>query len=102
LADELLEDESVRSAFLNLPFGVVAVGLVVRGFAGYFLERGGVLGPAQVPALSFGPISVAPFALATLERLALFVAASLAVSVCGILVVSYITDREAVGELSSP
>ncbi|MDZ7746977.1 MAG: DUF373 family protein [Halobacteriales archaeon] len=102
LADELLENESVRSALLNLPFGVVAVGLVVRGFAGYFLERGDVLGPAQVPALSFGPISLASFELATIERLALFVVASLAVSVCGIIFVSYIADRETAGELPSP
>ncbi|MFB6175941.1 MAG: DUF373 family protein [Halobaculum sp.] len=39
LLDELLRDEGVRTPYLNLPFGVGAVGLVVRGFAGWFLER---------------------------------------------------------------
>ncbi|MFB6117132.1 DUF373 family protein [Halosegnis sp.] len=102
LVDELLGDGGVGSALLNLPFGVVAVGLVVRGFAAYFLERGDVVGPAQVPALSAGPVSVAPFALGGLERLAAFVFASIAVSVAGVIVTSYLTDRSVPPEFQSP
>ncbi|MFC7235648.1 DUF373 family protein [Halosegnis marinus] len=102
LADELLADEGVRSALLNLPFGVAAVGLVVRGFAAYFLERGGEIGVARIPELTLGPVTVAAFPLGGLERLALFVFASLVVSVGGVVFASYVAGREIPADLQSP
>ena len=102
LADELLADEGVRSAMVNLPFGVVAVGLVVRGFTAYFLERGSLIGPASVPRLSFGPLTVEAFRLAGLERLAAFVFLSLAVSIGGVAVASYVTGRELPVDIQNP
>jgi putative membrane protein len=102
LVDELLGDEGVRSALLNLPFGVVAVGLVVRGFTAYFLERGGVVGPAVVPRLTLGPVTVEAFALGGLERLAVFVFVSLAVSVGGVVFASYVNGRDLPADLQNP
>ncbi|MFB6113535.1 MAG: DUF373 family protein, partial [Halodesulfurarchaeum sp.] len=39
LLDEIIQNDRVRNSYLNLPFGVLAVGVVVRGFSGYFIER---------------------------------------------------------------
>jgi len=41
LLDELIRDEGIRTPYLNLPFVIAAVALVVRGFAGYFLAQEG-------------------------------------------------------------
>lgn len=78
LLDEVIRDEGVRSHFLNLPFVAVAVGLVVRGFAGYFLEQEGILGPLVVAEVAFAPN----------QRLAVFIALGIAVSLVGVKVAS--------------
>jgi putative membrane protein len=78
LLDEVIRDEGVRSHFLNLPFVAVAVGLVVRGFAGYFLEQEGILGPLVVADVAFAPN----------QRLAVFIALGIAVSLVGVKVAS--------------
>lgn len=95
LLDELLDNEGVRSALLNLPFGVVAVGLVVRGFAAYFLERGNVIEPLTIPSLSVGALSVSRFTLSIWERLAVFVVAGVVLSLVGVQFASYVSGREA-------
>ncbi|SDY27588.1 putative membrane protein [Halopenitus persicus] len=76
LLDELIRDEGIRSHFLNLPFVAVAVGLVVRGFAGYFLEQEGLL-----PPLSAGGVVVSPT-----QRLALFIVGGVVVSLLGVAI----------------
>lgn len=95
LLDELLDNEGVRSALLNLPFGVVAVGLVVRGFAAYFLERGNVIEPLTIPSLSVGALSVSRFTLSIWERLAVFVVTGVVLSLVGVQFASYVSGREA-------
>jgi putative membrane protein len=84
--DEAIQEESVPSAFLNLPFFAVAVGLVVRGFSGYFLERGDVLESIQVPPVELGAVTVEGFWLQAGERLAVFVLAGILVSIVGVQV----------------
>ncbi|QLH80392.1 DUF373 family protein [Halosimplex pelagicum] len=90
LLDELIRRESVRSAYLNLPFGAVAVGLVVRGFSAYFLELADVFEPYRVQPIDVGPIA---FEGATLEppgtRLALFILAGVLVSLAGVRFAAY-------------
>ncbi len=93
LIDELLADEGVGSALLNLPFGVVSVGLVVRGFSAYFLERAGVIAPLTVPPLTLGPVSVAGLTLSIWSRLAVFVVAGIAVSLVGVRFATYVSGR---------
>ncbi|WP_280536747.1 DUF373 family protein [Halopenitus sp. POP-27] len=78
LLDELIRDEGIRSHFLNLPFVAVAVGLVVRGFAGYFLEQERLL-----PPLSAGGIVISPT-----QRLALFIVGGIVVSLLGVALAS--------------
>jgi len=98
LLDELIEADRIPRPYLNLPFGVVALGLVVRGFAGYFLERENVL-----PHLRAFGVTVQPT-----ERLALFVVSAIVVSLVGVRVAAKVShdypdddaeadaDREAV------
>jgi putative membrane protein len=83
LLDELIDSDRVPRPYLNLPFGVVALGLVVRGFAGYFLEREGVLGNLRLFGLT----------VPATERLALFVVSAIVVSLVGVRVAANVADH---------
>lgn len=82
--DEWLHNDRVRTASLNLPFVVVAIGFVVRGFAAYFLERAGVIAPLRVPPMSFGVISIRGFTITGDIRLVAFVLAGVLISLLGV------------------
>jgi putative membrane protein len=95
LLDELIDADRIPRPYLNLPFGVIALGLVVRGFAGYFLEREDVLAHLQVASVTIQPT----------ERLALFVVTAIVVSLVGVRIAAKVahdypgeeeTDAEAV------
>ncbi|MGB9963751.1 DUF373 family protein [Halobacterium hubeiense] len=98
LFDEFIRRESVRTSFLNLPFGVLAVGLVVRGFSAYFMELAGELDPVSVPATDFGALSVDGFVLTPEQRLAAFVVAGVLVSVVGIRVATRFSGVDVDGD----
>ncbi len=83
LLDELIGSERVRPPYLNLPFGVVAVGLVVRGFSGYFLQREG----PPSPPVAFGGAALTPT-----QRLAVFIVAGLVVSLVGVRVTASVRE----------
>jgi putative membrane protein len=83
LLDELIESDRIPRPYLNLPFGVVALGLVVRGFAGYFLEREAVLGNLRLAGV---PVPAT-------ERLALFVVSAIVVSLIGVRVAANVADH---------
>jgi len=84
LIDDAIGDDPIRRSSLNLPFVAVAVGLICRGFAGYFLERVAAVPPATVPALKLGPLSLAAVQLSRGVRLALFILAGIVVSLAGV------------------
>lgn len=84
LLDEAIHDEPLPTAALNLPFGVIALGLIVRGFAAYFLQRSGVIDHSAVPPVDVGVVSVEAFVLSPLQRLAVFVVAGVVVSLVGV------------------
>lgn len=86
LFDEFIRHEEVRTSFLNLPFGVLAVGLVVRGFSAYFMELADELDAVAVPAAEVGALSIEGFVLSPEERLAAFVVAGVLVSIIGLRV----------------
>ena len=92
LVDELLRDEDVRASFMNLPFGVVAIGLVVRGFAGYFLQRAGVDDSLVIPPMEMGPFTFTGLSFSVGTRLVLFVAGGIFVSLFGVRFASYVSD----------
>ena len=78
LLDELIRDEGIRTPYLNLPFVIVAVALVVRGFAGYFLAQEAVLSSFEVMGVAVSPG----------EQLAAFIVAGIVVSLVGVKVAS--------------
>jgi putative membrane protein len=102
LLDELLAEEGIRSSFLNLPFGVVAVGLVVRGFSAYFLERAGEIAPLSIPAVELGPVSVEGIVFSVWTRLALFVLSGILISLVGVRFASYVNESDVEEGLSGP
>ncbi|MFC7173449.1 DUF373 family protein [Haloplanus litoreus] len=83
LLDELIDSDRIPRPYLNLPFGVVALGLVVRGFAGYFLEREGVLANLRLVGVT----------VPATERLALFVVTAIVVSLVGVRVAANVADH---------
>lgn len=84
LLDEYIEQERIPTAYLNLPFAVIALGLVVRGFAGWFLEREGMLDQLMLFGYAFG----------STQRLALFVVGGLLVSVLGVKIAANLSQEE--------
>ena len=92
LIDELLAEQPVSTALMNLPFGVVAIGLVVRGFSGYLLERAGVFEPFVVPSFEAGPVAVEGFAVSIWGRLAIYIVAGVVVSLLGVAFTSQMND----------
>jgi len=99
LLDELLRRDGVRNAYLNLPFGVVAVGLVVRGVSGYFLERAGVFASVSVSSVDLGVVSIEGFTLAPGTRLAVFLIAGIVVSLVGVRFAAYFSETNIEEEL---
>lgn len=91
LTDELIRDDHTRRPYLNLPFLVIAVGLVVRGFAGYFLAQGGAIEPVTVFDIGISPA----------QRLTVFIFVGLLVSLAGVLIAAKIRG-EPVGEPIQP
>lgn len=90
LLDETIGDEPVAGSSLNLPFGVIALGIVVRGFSAYFLQRSDVIAPTTIPPLDVGVLSVEGFVLSPIQRLAVFVVAGVVVSLVGVRAATYL------------
>lgn len=101
LLDELIRNEGLRSAYLNLPFGVVAVGLVIRGVTGYFLERAAVFASVTVSSFEYGPFAVDGFTLSPSARLALFLIAGILVSLIGVRFAAYVSGTNVQEELAT-
>lgn len=93
LSDEAIQGEGVGAALVNLPFVAVAVGVVLRGVSGYFLERAGLLGPLEVPWIALWGVGAETLALIPRVRLALFLIAGIVVSLVGVRVGSYVTGE---------
>jgi putative membrane protein len=81
LADEAIQNERIRPAYLNLPFGVVAV------------ERAGLLASVVVPEMNLGVVSVNSVVLGAEQRLALFVILGVVVSLVGIRVAASLSGE---------
>ncbi|MFB6254718.1 MAG: DUF373 family protein [Halobacteriaceae archaeon] len=100
LLDDAIQNNRLRSSYLNLPFGVVAVGFVIRGFSGYFLQRATIIGPFTIPQLHFSVITIQSVSLTAEERLALFVIIGIIISIVGIRIATYLAGTEFDGDRS--
>ncbi|MFW5965233.1 MAG: DUF373 family protein, partial [Halodesulfurarchaeum sp.] len=98
LVDEFLRADRVRAASLNLPFGALAIGLIVRGFAGYFLERAALIESIAISPTRLGAITIRGLTLPAEHRLAVFVLVALLVSVVGIWLSSRYAGERAPAE----
>ena len=78
LLDELIRDEGIRTPYLNLPFVIAAVALVVRGFAGYFLAQEAIHEPLSMYGMAMTPV----------QQLAAFIVGGIVVSLVGVKVAS--------------
>jgi putative membrane protein len=94
LLDELIRREGLRSAYLNLPFGAVAVGLVVRGFSGFLLELTADFGSFTLPAMAVGALAFEGHTFQPGTRLAMFIVAGIVVSLLGYRFAAYVSSRE--------
>jgi putative membrane protein len=94
LLDEFIRDDDLGGAYVNLPFVAVAVGLAVRGFSAYFLERSGVFDRVRVPSTELGPLSVDGFPLSPGAHLGLFILASILISLVGVRVAAYVSGTD--------
>jgi putative membrane protein len=94
LLDELIQQDDLGSAYVNLPFVAIAVGLAVRGFSVYFLERSGAFAPARIPPTQLGPITFDGLALSPGTHLALFILASILISLVGVRVAAYVSGSD--------
>jgi len=94
LIDELIRDDEVRSGYVNLPFVAIAVGLAVRGFSVYFLERSGAFEAVSIPATEAGPVALDGVTLASGTHLALFILASILISLVGVRVAAYVSGSD--------
>ena len=88
LLDELIREEGVRTPYLNLPFGLGALGLVVRGFAGWFLER----------RAGRTHLVVFDVTLSATQRLAAFIVLGIVLAVVGFRVASRVS-RESLDDV---
>jgi len=73
LLDELLAAETVHTPYLNLPFALLSVGIVVRGFTGYAFET---------------ELTVGPAILTPAQRLVVYIVIGVLVSLIGVRVTS--------------
>ena len=78
LLDELIGDEGIRTQYLNLPFVIAAVALVVRGFAGYFLAQEAIHEPLSAYGMAMTPV----------QQLAAFIVGGIVVSLVGVKIAS--------------
>ncbi|WP_411962785.1 DUF373 family protein [Haloferax sp. YSMS24] len=84
LLDELIGNDVVSTSYMNLPFGVIALGLVLRGFSGFLLERQGELAHLVL----FGRLELSP-----VQRLVMFIVAGIVISLVGVRISATVTDE---------
>ena len=94
LLDEFIRNDELGAADINLPFVAVAVGLAVRGFTAYFLRLAEVAEPLRFPSVAVGSTNVESFTIAPGTQLAVFILASIVISLIGVRVAAFVSSAE--------
>jgi len=94
LLDEFIRDDELGATYINLPFVAVAVGLAVRGFSAYFLRLADVTDPLRFPTVAVGSRSIESFTIAPGTQLAVFILASIVISLVGVRVAAFVSSSE--------
>lgn len=95
LMDAAIRDGYVPGAYLNIPFGILAIGIVLRGFSGYFLQEATFVDAITIPSIEAGQIAIETFQLTPGQRLAIFVLAGILISIVGVRVATHFGDLDA-------
>ncbi|ERG96531.1 DUF373 family protein [Haloquadratum walsbyi] len=83
LLDEFIESDRITTPYLNLPFGVVALGFVVRGFAGWFLQREAILATPKI----------FDYIITPQQRLATFIIVGIIISIIGVRIAASVNNQ---------
>ena len=102
IVDSVLREDDTGVSYINLPFVALALGLAVRGFTAYTLQVSEVTGGIQVPAIVVGSREMEGFAVTAGTHLAVFLLASIVVSLVGVRVASRLNRSETDGPLDRP
>lgn len=94
LLDEFIRNDELGSAYINLPFVAIAVGLAIRGFSAYFLRLAEVAEPLSIPAIAVGSREVEAFSVQPGTHLAAFILGSIIVSLVGVKVAAYVSSAD--------
>lgn len=92
LLDEFIRNDELGTAYINLPFVAIAVGLTVRGFSAYFLRLAEVTDPLLIPSIAVGSREIDAFSVAPGTHLAIFILASIVISLVGVRVAAYVSS----------
>lgn len=92
LLDEFIRNDELGSAYINLPFVAIAVGLAIRGFSAYFLRIAAVIEPLLIPSIAIGSREIDSFSVTPGTHLALFILASIVVSLVGVRVAAFVSS----------
>lgn len=90
LLDLVIQEERVRLTYLNLPFVVLGIGLVLRGFSGYLLAGAGHLGVISTPPIDWWVLRIDPVELGAGELLVSYVMAAILITLAGVRIASYL------------
>lgn len=93
LLDLVIQEERIRITYLNLPFVVLGIGLVLRGFSGYLLAGAGHLGPVTTPVIDAGVVSVESVELGAGEILVAYVMGAILITLVGVRIASFLGGR---------
>ncbi len=93
LLDLIIQEKRTRTVYLNVPFIILSVGLVLRGFTGYLLRSSGHIDPIRTPDLHYGVLSLDGVTLEPGEGLVLFVLGAIAISILGARIAARLNKR---------
>lgn len=94
LLDEFIRNDELGSAYVNLPFVAISVGLAVRGFSAYFLRIAEVTPPLLIPSITVGDQGIDAVTVAPGTHLAIFILASIIISLVGVRVAAYLSSAD--------
>jgi putative membrane protein len=85
--DRIIRSRQVKTAHINLIFGIISTAVVIRGFSSYFLQQQNVIGAFGLGKIRIaGLVEIGPLIWTAEEHLAILVGLGILVSVVGIKV----------------
>ena len=93
LLDLVIQEAPIKLSYLNLPFVILGVGLVLRGFTGFLLASADLLTAFETPPIDVGVLRIESVLLSAGEQLAIYVSLGVLISVVGVRIASYLNEH---------